>query len=447
MTNFLPFRKTFLQTVIEYSFVQAKQKVIEDIQNQIDEKILIPSNKKMNACYTSYANNTGSQVFKISPHSFMLKENRKIWEGFKNWNTVPTRGQDLRPQYMYQFPSVGLFNIVTLDGTYTMEHSIEIIRDVYEASKDSFYGCLLKSNSTGQYINPLHPLIAQAQVCSDKVMAGTFKIIIYSIDKEKFNVYEEERAIKRVDYTSDVNNHIPAGQLFSKKYDTLFYDSIISNIGTIVEEEDFHTRASSIIPTNDPFVVKYQTKDYDRDGNETTEAVGDDNFYLIPIQLINNGMAFPYYGTVEIRQPINSTYARGMQLSPMQSCNVGMQHIDSNGVSMFGSVCTGSLSNNSNNGRKSLNHANLSSPFFRDVLTVGALRYAQIANQVSLSLYGRIFKIDAIDFDFDGEMEKPIPEKMSFDDYKKVYEGALLNDYLQYVKSIREAELKNEENT
>jgi hypothetical protein len=77
----------------------------------------------------------------------------------------------------------------------------------------------------------------------------------------------------------------------------------------------------------------------------------------------------------------------------------------------------------------------------------GALRYAQIANQVSLSLYSNSFDIGSVQFDFEtGLSSEPTvkkPKRCSFEEYKQAFPESTLIDYMGFIKSINEMEFKD----
>jgi hypothetical protein len=72
----------------------------------------------------------------------------------------------------------------------------------------------------------------------------------------------------------------------------------------------------------------------------------------------------------------------------MGSCNISMFGYKNDIVNKnFSSVCTGSVSNSTLEGLRTLNHANLSSPYSTTIIANGGLVYAQLAVIKSLQIY------------------------------------------------------------
>jgi hypothetical protein len=165
--------------------------------------------------------------------------------------------------------------------------------------------------------------------------------------------------------------------------------------------------------------------------NDAGVAVQD--IHIQPVQLINSGIASPYYGIVA--EKYSSGGARGYQLSPMLSCNLGRAytHINRNGeVEVPGvSVCTGSThSNTSEAGRLTLNHANLGSPYFSDTLAHGSYQFANISIRMALGIYSEFFDLPKIDI----MVTLPPKPPISFDEFKRNYHNAKFSDYIQAIK-------------
>ena len=155
--------------------------------------------------------------------------------------------------------------------------------------------------------------------------------------------------------------------------------------------------------------------------------------YIQPVQLINTGLAYPFYGITAVRY-IPNYDVRGYQLSPMQSCNLGASHIykakDGSIEIPADSVCTGNYSNKSPEGRATLNHANLSSAFFHDVMSTGSYTFADVCVKLSLGIYAEFFGLDPISIEPEPEAKIPI----SFEEFKRKNKDATLVQYLAFIK-------------
>jgi len=427
MTNFNPSQQTFLQTVINNSYIQEFNNIQREILDEIQEGNVGENSDSKSSIDSAYTKNGSKFVFNIPATSVLFESSKDIWKNMQNsFYKSGDSGETTIPNLSKVFPDDNCFSITTIDGTYDFNTCIHLIKSVYDGNKDSFYGALLRRTSNRGIINPLHPIIAQSQVFSKKELSGNFTVIIYMVNKDMMN--ENDRLTKAI--------------LYSKEYDSLFYNSIIANIGSITEKETAFLKPKHLLPSGNFTKVKYLCDYVDAQGNEIPESTK--MKYLIPVQLVNKGIVYPYYGLVLLEQ---DRRCKGIQLSPMQSCNVGMQQFNAEtNVPYFGSVCTGILPNDSKKGRESLNHANLGSPYFREILMEGAFRYAQIANQVSLSLYSNMFDIGSVEFDFD--IDAPpvvIPKRCSFEEYREAFPSATLIDYMAFIKRINEMEFKANE--
>ena len=103
--------------------------------------------------------------------------------------------------------------------------------------------------------------------------------------------------------------------------------------------------------------------------------------------MLTSGIVLPYYGSSFIK--LNGSTS-GYHISPMRSCNINggglNRSTEANPIS-WSSVCTGSVPNSTLKGLRTLNHANLLSPYNTHILAPGALVYAQISIIKSLQIY------------------------------------------------------------
>lgn len=106
-------------------------------------------------------------------------------------------------------------------------------------------------------------------------------------------------------------------------------------------------------------------------------------YYLVPNQIITKGIVAPYYGTSIIRYNLETNTTTGKSLSPMRTANVSYYNSNKD----WSSVCTGSKSNTTVEGLQTLNHCNMSSPYYRDIMLPGALAYADACIDKSIQIY------------------------------------------------------------
>jgi hypothetical protein len=310
------------------------------------------------------------------------------------------------------------FDMMTIEDKMSFKDAVKFAHSFYLSSPGLMYGILLHNNK--KFINPLHPLIAQSVAKTlnkdaSVLDSSTYKVIIYT--------YKET--------TTDENNAFFRNENLSK----IFTDQIFNTLALLELKVELQKK---IVNYNNPREqethVLYGYKDFiykTEDINKDTAPA--ENLELQPVQLINSGIVFPYYGTVA-QKHANMRNNKGYQLSPMLSPNIGMPRFsilkEDESLSIEGrGVCTGKLQQYSLNGKKSLNHANLGSPFFREVMASGAYTFADISVKISLSIYAELFDLERID-SFT-QLEKP---PISFVEFRLKHPSKGLKDYLLSIK-------------
>lgn len=327
-----------------------------------------------------------------------------------------------------------MFDINQISVKMSFKDIIAFVHTMYKSDPESIYGVLL-STGNNKFFNPLHPLNAQAFVKK------------YSMDKHENEFITE---MSKEIYTVIIYTYSNKNALKLDKEKHLFEDSLkpkfLTHLINVLATMDFQKKTYESIKDiqqlkdKNGIAIAYSnsyidysklTYTYELQENKDTEYKG--NVYLQPIQLINTGLAYPFYGITAVKY-MPDAYPMGYQLSPMLSCNIGFPqtrirkdniiHVDG------GSVCTGSLSNRSELGRKSLNHANLSSAFFSVVMSKSSLTFADVSVNLSLSIYSEFFKLDPIPLNINSAKKAPL----SFQDFKKQNVNASLSDYLASLK-------------
>jgi hypothetical protein len=308
------------------------------------------------------------------------------------------------------------FDMMTIDSTMSFKEAIKFAHAFYLSSPGLMYGMLLHSNN--KFINPLHPLITQSIVKTlDKdassLDASKYKVIIYTYNKESNE--------------SDFFRNDNLAKIFT---DQIFNTLALLELKVELQKKIVGYTQLNYSETNEPWKFRefvYRTEEISKDTKKT------ENLEFQPVQLINSGIVFPYYGTVA-QKHLNMRDNKGYQLSPMLSPNIGFPSFTvdkvSGNITIDGrGVCTGKLQQYSINGKKSLNHANLGSPFFREVLASGAYTFADVSIKVSLSIYAELFDLERID-SF-SQLEKP---PISFVEFRLKNPTLGLKDYLASLK-------------
>lgn len=264
-------------------------------------------------------------------------------------------------------------NIFIIKNAGTYFECVQMIDNIQNDLKECFYGALLINEENQDIIlNPLHPTTAILMIDTiSRLMNDRYKIIIYAFSNieqaqeiRKFyngRAQEEENIdnVKAI-YEQQINNII--------KLSTHKINSEIRVMNTTKTNSD-----SSLIEIN------YQIKKDKRENK-------DYELYLSTHQILTKGVIYPYYGSSIIK--VISNYSYGKSISPMLSCNISKEDDDK-----WGSVCTGQELNYSIKGLRTLNHANLLSPYTVYTIYEGALLYVDIAIQKSLELYRLAEKI------------------------------------------------------
>lgn len=325
------------------------------------------------------------------------------------------------------------FEINQIDAKMTYADAIKFIHAFYKSNPDSIYGVMLSAGS--RFFNPLHPLNAQAFVRKygmdkheNEFMADSSKaiytIVIYS--------YKDKSLLQK-----------NTESLFVKQYEDVFMSHLLSVLALMDNQKKITTKITQaytltqVNGTSNVNLYDVSTFDtfryhYDIIEDSASNAYQGD-VHIQPVQLINAGIAYPFYGITAVKY-VRGDSPRGYQLSPMHSCNVGETHLykseDGTIEIPGGSVCTGNYNNTSPEGRATLNHANLSSAFFSNVMATGAYTFADICVKLSLSIYAEFFGLDPISIASEPEIKIPI----SFEEFKRKHKDATLVQYLASIK-------------
>jgi hypothetical protein len=310
------------------------------------------------------------------------------------------------------------FDMMTIENKMSFKDAVKFAHAFYLSSPGLMYGILLHNNK--KFINPLHPLVAQSV---SKALNKDASVLDTSIYKVIIYTYKET--------ANDEHNAFFRNENLSK----IFTDQIFNTLGLLELKVELQKKIISYSsPKEQDLHEIYGYKDFIYKTEEINKnTVQTENIDFQPVQLINYGIVFPYYGTVAQKHN-NTRNNKGYQLSPMLSPNIGFPKFsifkEDKRLSIDGQgVCTGKLPQHSLNGKKSLNHANLGSPFFREVMTPGVYTFADISIKVSLSIYAELFGLDKID-SFT-QLEKP---PMSFVEFRLKYPSKGLKDYLLSIK-------------
>ena len=321
------------------------------------------------------------------------------------------------------------FEVSQIDGPFSYIDAVKFLHNLYISSPDLIYGALLHDGK--KFINPLHPLIAQAFIKKASLESAS--------DHMTSQANNAKYRIVLYTYTPSVINN---DFLFKDDFKSLFTSQILSSLALLDCKSSKTFKARRLVtmakrypnPTNyDPYY--FRDIQYEYEEMRVPGAVQGEEVNLQPVQLVNDGLASPYYGIVAQRY-VPGSGSHGYNLSPMFSCNIGRHYTDvktDGSVSVPGaSVCTGNFSNTSLAGRLSLNHANLGSPFYNDIVGKGSYTYAQAAVRIAVGIYAEYLDLQRIDF-----LPAQAPKApLSFEEFKRLHPSATLKEYITGIKSI-----------
>lgn len=321
------------------------------------------------------------------------------------------------------------FDVAQIDGPFSYIDAVKFLHNLYISSPDLIYGALLHDGR--KFINPLHPLIAQSFV-KKASLESTLEHTISQASNAQYRI---------VLYTykpSIINNDF----LFNDDFKSLFTSQILSSVALLDCKSSKTFKAKRLVPmtsqhlnANRHDAYYFRNIQYEYEEVRVPGAASGEEINLQPVQLVNDGLASPYYGIVAQRY-VPGSGSHGYNLSPMFSCNIGrhLTEVRTDGtVSVPGaSVCTGNFSNTSLAGRLSLNHANLGSPFYNDIVGQGSYTYAQAAVRIAVGIYAEYLDLQRIDFLPEQAPKAPL----SFEEFKRINPSATLKEYITGIKSI-----------
>ena len=283
----------------------------------------------------------------------------------------------------------------------TVIEAIEVIYDMLKSDEDNeIYGVLIQTGS--HYYNIMHPIqlflmSKMNSIAFDQIV----KVHVYSMKannhfendfrdeiKEKFRFFLEDmiadihiaQDCNTINVKKDLNFLIKSTQI-AENLDLRFVglankDNFVESTFNDIVSKIKYNKTVHLNYVNDLYIeigtnsIKYENK----------------NIY-VPVNIINEGVIYPYFGLVGIKISNNQVLG-GIQLSPFLSPNIGEPKEGRESDVM--SVCTGDLSNRRQKGWKTLTHANLLSPYFKNVIQENT---AEIWHEVCRELSMEIMEI------------------------------------------------------
>lgn len=431
MTEYYPYQNR--KSLIEACILNAFKEAWRDEETLIKQEIKDGSAKtttEHKKSYTSFNLSRSNQTFDIVESELFQKAvclNDEMGKASPNSVSISKSSDSTLTGIRRSSFTSSVFETSQLNDRMSYFDAIKLIHSLYLSSPEMLYGVLLHDGT--RFINPLHPIVAQSIIknIEDEKKQGHSN----SIDELKSRHY------KVIIYTYQNRDNLISNHFhFDEKLEGVFLGQILSVLAMLETQSTIVKQATNYTAV-DPYVARdaYNWKvfkyEYHIVNSSTNKQA--ENIFLQPVQVINNGIASPYYGIVAQKERANSSGTRGYQLSPMLSCNIGATFVrnqnDGKVIVDASSVCTGNYQNKSMDGKLSLNHANLGSPYFRDLIGHGSFTFADLCVKVSLGIYAEAFGLEKIDITT-SKPQKPL----SFEDYKRENKNATLKDYLLTIK-------------
>ena len=298
--------------------------------------------------------------------------------------------------------------------TFTFNEAMSVIKQMRETvGPDIFYGAVI-ANKEHVDVNPLHPLVLNqfmrlTEKELEKYNLNNYSVIIYTF-KDNWNKirkkYPEKFEIKER-YTKDILDLV-----MGVKFNIDIFN-LKENIKMNMYENKFN--------------IDYFEKFVDKNGKEVEINEHDSKnkykqSYVIPGQILNmKGITYPYYGAIYVKG------GRGWNLSPMWATNIdNPNRYAGKSVKKGSGICTKVGDSRTADGCKTLNHSNTTSERNDKTFTDGAMGYAQVAVDVSLSMFFP---------EYTGKKTKVI-KKLTYLQFQKQQIVTTKKEYLMYLKNL-----------
>jgi len=234
---------------------------------------------------------------------------------------------------------VAMINNATLDI---------VLKIAQQAGTDKMmYGCII-SLGYGNFINPLHPLVANEIVNGNLELPETFTLSVFSF---------------RPSYQRDFANISESAYApYIKVYVDLF--NKLRDARIIQQDTKLNIQTTEATLTKQVFEGRNLESIKVLWSTELPEA----DEFIVPIQLATRAAVIPYYGAIYSKRPqgASASVFKSVNLFPMNSGNVSLDY--DIGRVEFSSTCTGDRSGNTTYGLMSLGNMNLNSLYSEGTL-------------------------------------------------------------------------------
>jgi len=262
-------------------------------------------------------------------------------------------------------------------GPVTLSEGLSLIKN--EITSGTFYGVVAVNSLTNERINPLHPLIA-------KEISENWDI--YKDQKFNFYIFSGNW---RGDPDADLELYTNSIVQLLSEYGERQLISYVSSTLAVVNND------IEIPITSDENVQEILYNYMDGKSIELVDSTllklpnGNSPYFIVPVQIVSDGIAYPYYGTSLLQQDIRNSEDSetedlwGTDLSPMGSANIGNNTTNPT-ASEFFSVCTGGHGVD-DYGMATINQSNLQSPMNSECLSPEWREYVAACLNISYEIF------------------------------------------------------------
>lgn len=243
--------------------------------------------------------------------------------------------------------------IIKIQEKHSLKEAIQLVYDTKKLVGGKFAGAIFKLPNANGLINPFHPLVA-LELLRGYAPETIEQIYIFTYDNLAAidTMYNTENLSPEV-FTSDINKLMQV------------YQSRVTERGVKILSNEVDMDSKVI-------TQRYQVSKYSNESHNK-------EYYLAVHQLLTKSTFVPYYGATLISM---NGQTSGFHITPCKSCNIN-RHTE-NGSS---SVCTGSTSNTTVPGLRTLHHANLNSPYEKNCMTNASKPYMDACIQQAIKVY------------------------------------------------------------
>jgi len=330
----------------------------EEVKDIIDAETQI-----IEASDNAYGDNDGNLYFPLSSDEILKDDNAVFRYDGDSTSSVSNHSSKskLRSKLKSQIKSIKY----DLSKNFDIMAFLENVHNVPE-----IYGVLIKSDSRSQYlINPLHPLTALAIKLGQIKIPEKGTIIIYEYNYNSLTSSEIDATTVDKGYNPNYEKSWVSYISQSKYF--INTETVQRNLNQNLDNYFTELEFLSTLEQIDQF-APLQFKE-DVVSSNAPKAL------MVPLQMIVDSIATPYYGMILLKDPTQSRSV-GYNTGIMVSGNIDHRHNSSYHMGdNAGKICTGSLPKERASGWLTLNRVYLSSMWFDGILVNNNKKWISMA--------------------------------------------------------------------